>query len=152
MTYAHVADDYAHGPKYARSTGDLPGTALKWYEMAPHGTPFTATATERARAAVLAEEAAADLGFVIHHRCGERHLLLLSTWRENNELWQSVYEDSAGEYRPVLRNGHLPTYCVWEMGVVAFEARAWTAYLRSPRADADRAAYLAARFEGEVGT
>lgn len=151
MTHVQVAGGYAHTAKHARSTGPLPGTSLKWYEMAPPGAVFTPAQTALARQTVLSlGEVTGDLGFVIHHRCGEGHLLLTCTWRENNELWETVHEDSTGAYRPVPRAGHLPTYCVWEMGVVAFEARAWTAYLSSPRGDADRAAYLAARFEGEV--
>ncbi|GLZ78652.1 hypothetical protein Afil01_34590 [Actinorhabdospora filicis] len=150
MTLTQVARDYAHVPKHARATGVLPGTALKWYEMAPPGAVFTPEQTELAQKTVLGLDVTGELGFVIHHRCGAGHLLLTCTWRENNELWETVHEDSTGEYRPVERAGHLPTYCVWEMGVVAFEARAWTRYLTSAREEADRAGYLAARFEGEV--
>jgi hypothetical protein len=33
-----------------------------------------------------------DLGFVIDHLSGEHvHLLLVFTWRANNEMWESAY-------------------------------------------------------------
>jgi hypothetical protein len=46
--------------------------------------------------------------------------------------------------------GPRPTFCVWELGIVAAEAAAWARFLASPRAAADDAAWLGDRFNGAV--
>jgi hypothetical protein len=43
-----------------------------------------------------------------------------------------------------------PTFCVWELGVVAHEAAAWSRYLASPRADTDFARWRDDLFAGAV--
>ena len=77
---------------------------------------------------------AGDLGFVILHRCGEAfYFLLVSTWRNENELWESVYaKQNAGEpnFKPfTVETSHRGTYCVWELGVVWHEQQAWKRFL-----------------------
>ena len=97
----------------------------------------------------------ASLGFVILHRCGESfYFLLVSTWENDNELWETVWakdgEDDP-EFHPWPLDGtHRPTFCVWELGAVAHERLAWSAYLLSDRDDAARHAYLRDAFEGAV--
>lgn len=158
MTYRHVADGYAHTPKTAEPGGvlDLPGGGfLKWYGLRPAAALITAEDAAAARDHVRATAAEGwldgDRGFAIHHRCGDAYLLLLCTWRENNELWQTVYENASGAYRLLGRaDPHLPTNCVWELGVVASEALAWSTYLASARTAADERAYLDHRFAGRV--
>jgi len=154
-----VAPDYVHVAKTARRThvADVPGGRLKWYEMHALGVRIPDAEAAAARghltAALTAGEPAlsGDKGFVIHHRCGDGHLLLLCTWREDNELWETVWQSAGGGYEPVVRaDPHLPTYCVWEMGVVAHEARAWSRYLRSDRGREAERAYFADHFAGEV--
>ena len=71
-----------------------------------------------------------DLGFVILHRCGEAfYFLLVSTWRNENELWESVYAKAkTGEpnFKPfTVETSHRGTFCVWELGVVWHEQQAW---------------------------
>ena len=96
-----------------------------------------------------------DLGFVILHRCGESfYFLIFSTWRNENELWETVWAKN-GENDPVFhqwpREGtHCPAFCVWELGAVCHERVAWSDYLRSDRDVAAREAYLADTFSGEV--
>ena len=74
---------------------------------------------------------AGELGFVILHRCGDDfYFLLISTWRNENELWETVWA-KAGEHEPAfvpwpLAAGHHPTFCVWELGAVCHEQAAWT--------------------------
>jgi len=92
-----------------------------------------------------------DLGFIIMHRCGENYLLLVCTWRNENELWESVYYDGSGKFEIWDRNKtHLPTYCVWEMGIVYHESQSWKKFLGSEREEKDQEKYLNDFFEGEV--
>ncbi len=95
------------------------------------------------------------LGFVILHRCGASfYFLLVSTWRNENELWETVWA-KRGEtdvfFYPWPREGtHHPTYCVWELGAVAHEREAWARYLCSQRDEASRQSYLRDVYSGVV--
>ena len=82
------------------------------------------------------------------------YFLLLATWRNDNELWETVWaKDGDGQpaFEPWPSEGtHRPTFCVWELGVVCHEQRAWSRYLRSRRDEASRQAYLRSSYEGAV--
>jgi hypothetical protein len=158
-----VRFDYEHAfkriqPGAAVTAG---GAVLKWYEIAPasagvptairdlaqHGLDEVLTAGEL--------DLAGELGFVILHRCGESfYFLLVSTWRNDNELWESVWAKDGGDadtFEPwPIGRGHRPTYCVWELGAVCHEQRAWSRYLRSARDARAKEAYLGDSFAGLV--
>ena len=95
------------------------------------------------------------LGFVILHRCGGGfHFLLIGTWRNDNEIWETVWakdDDADPGFHPwVVEEGHRPTFCVWELGVVgAREARVGRAH-DSGRDAAARRTYLGDTFEGPL--
>jgi hypothetical protein len=166
LTAAHGVDaGYRHVAKYARpgsSIGLRGGAALKWYDLARPDEPVAADVRALAQrslddAAQLGELELGDgLGFVILHRCGTAgfHFLLIETWRNDNELWQTVWakHDDAdpGFHSCVVEEGHHPTFCVWELGIVAHERLAWAAYLASDRDAAARLTYLGDVFEGPV--
>jgi hypothetical protein len=158
-----VRPDYRHGLKLVEpaSTVALGDAVLKWYDIAPRGEPVT----EQVRA--LARRGLADavrlgelrlgeaLGFVILHRCGAGfHFLLVSTWQNDNELWETVWAkdgDDDPEFHPwPLDGSHRPTFCVWELGAVAHERLAWSQYLLSDREEPARRDYLRDTFEGLV--
>ena len=158
-----VRADYRHALKLV-STGPtvaLGDAVLKWYDIAPPDDPVPDRVRQLARrgladAARLGElRLGSSLGFVVLHRCGEAfYFLLVSTWQNDNELWETVWakdgEDDP-EFHPWPVEGtHRPTFCVWELGAVAHERLAWSAYLRSERDDAARHAYLRDVFEGVV--
>jgi hypothetical protein len=158
---ASVADSYVHVPKIVTPGEDLvmPKAHLKWYDIAPAGEDVPAETRQQARAFLRAQPAAdaegVELGFVILHRCGESfYFLMLCTWRNNNELWQTVFsqDDRTRPDFPLVprEQAHKPTYCVWELGPVLHEQQAWLSYLRSSRDDADRASWLSDRFSGTV--
>ena len=92
---------------------------------------------------------------MILHRCGESfYFLLVCTWRNDNEVWETVWAKD-GEPMPPSGRGrstgaHRPTFCVWELGAVWHEQQAWSRFLRSPRGRGARDAYLRDTFEGEV--
>jgi hypothetical protein len=158
-----VRSDYTHIAKVAVPAMPFVAeqTVLKWYDIAPADAPVPEEIHELARSGLsdglvsgqLALEG--DLGFVILHRCGESfYFLIFSTWRNENELWETVWAKS-GPDDPVFhqwpRAGtHCPAFCVWELGAVCHERKAWSEYLRSSRDVAARAAYLASSFSGEV--
>ncbi len=158
-----VGHEYRHSLKLVTplSTVALGDSVLKWYDIAPASDPMPDRVRQLARrglgdAVRLGElRLGASLGFVILHRCGESfYFLLVSTWENDNELWETVWakdgEDDP-EFHPWPLDGtHRPTFCVWELGAVAHERLAWSAYLLSDRDDAARHAYLRDAFEGAV--
>jgi len=160
---AHVADAYSQYPKQAEFRALLtPGAIeLKLYHLFKQSEPVRDGIAEDARAFLLAEAPAAlspegDHGFVILHRCGaDFYFLLLGAWRGSNELWEAVwYRDSGmtgfAPFPPAYGAPLRPTFCVWELGIVAHESLAWTRFLASPRAEADLARWRADVKSGEV--
>ena len=161
-TQAEVGHDYEHVTK-AVTPGqilDLDPTRLKWYEIARRQAPVPAHIRELALRGLRSTgadglELREELGFVILHRCGDDfYFLIVSTWRNDNELWQTVWAKN-GDDDPAFRSwhtdgGHRPTFCVWELAAVCHERLAWSAYLRSERDDAARAAYLADVCDGDA--
>jgi hypothetical protein len=158
-----ASDEYRHHPKVASPCEPLTlgATVLKWYEIAHADTPVPLVVRALARRCLRdatkrgALRLGSDVGFVVLHRCGEDfYFLLVSTWQNDNELWETVYaKDGAADafFRPwVVQGTHRPTYCVWELGAVCHERRAWAEYLCSARDEAARRAYLASSYEGEV--
>ena len=97
---------------------------------------------------------AGELGFVICHRCGDSfYFLLVCTWRNQNEMWETVYAKDVATgagFQLVPQGTHLEVICVWELGAVLHEQQAWSRYLRSARAEQDKLAYLHDRFSGSV--
>ena len=147
---AHVADSYAHYAKQAEYRALLgAGRAeLKLYHLFRPGEPVFGEIADSARSFLLSEAASSlspdgDHGFAILHRCGATfHFLLLGVWRGSNELWEAVWYRDAGmdgfeAFPPAYDAPLRPTFCVWELGIVAHESLAWTRLLSSPRGEHD---------------
>src|SRR5687767_13484977 len=153
--YRHLTKEITPAPGI-----ELGESSLKWYDIAPAVEPVPAPIRALARGTLrgAAESGAIelddDLGFVILHRCGASfYFLLVSTWRNDNELWETVWakRDDASGFEPwPLEGTHRPTFCVWELGAVCHEREAWSRYLSSGRDDDAREAYLQDTFAGEV--
>jgi hypothetical protein len=153
--YRHVTKSVE--PALAIALGE---SWLKWYDVAPEDEPVPAPIRALARGTLRgAVESGAiqlddDLGFVILHRCGEGfYFLLVSTWRNDNELWETVWAkpDDARGFEPwPLAGTHRPTFCVWELAAVCHERRAWSHYLLSARDAGARDAYLRDTLAGDV--
>lgn len=162
---AAVDPAYRHYPKHAAFRGvvETVGAAMKFYHLTAPDAPvpddvaaLCAGWFDGQAPATLAE---GDRGFVILHRCGaDFYFLLVSVWRGSNELWEAVWYrhgdmpafaafDAA---YPVEKGVPRPTFCVWELGIVAYESAAWGRYLSSPRDDAARSRWLEDIFEGAV--
>ena len=158
-----VSSGYEHSAKLVRSEPGLTlgSTTLKWYDIAPDDdcVPLVIRALARRNLRDAAKDGAlgdlGELGFVVLHRCGEDfYFLLLCTWRNDNEPWETVWA-KAGEadvsFRPwSIDTEHRPTFCVWELGAVGHEREAWTRYLGSERDETARRTYLGDVFTGIV--
>ena len=124
-----VAPSYRHGPKMFESAPPLepPKSLLKWYGLHAAGQPIPGEISLLARRRLISDPPAAPgLGFVILHRCGgDFYFLIVCTWRNSNELWETVlYKDGdAMKGFDVFPReaGHLPTFCVWELAPVVRE-------------------------------
>jgi hypothetical protein len=159
LEHPGVRYDYEHAfkridPEECFAAG---GAVLKWYDIAPASAPVPSEIRDLARQTLdEAElELAGELGFVILHRCGESfYFLIVSTWRNDNELWESVWakdgEEAVGFAPWPTAPDHRPTFCVWELGAVCHEQRSWSRYLRSARDARAKEAYLGDTFTGLV--
>lgn len=158
-----VTPGYVHVEKIVEPAPGLTlgDTVLKWYDIASDDAQVPlavrALARRNLRDAAKCGDLAltGELGFVILHRCGEDfYFLLVSTWTNENELWETVWAragDRDVSFGPWPTEGtHRPTFCVWELGAVAHEQRAWSRYLRSARDVSARYAYLRDSFDGIV--
>jgi hypothetical protein len=161
-TIGNVDPDYRHYTKLITPADDLvlPDSHLKWYDVRRNDATISAETRAMARDFIQSETEAGrlaiagELGFVIHHLCGESfYFLLVCTWRNCNEMWETVYgrdDKDGGPFRLVPQGSHLEVICVWELGAVLHEQRAWTRYLYSARDEPAKLAYLADKFTGTV--
>jgi hypothetical protein len=157
-----VDEGYQHVTKVIvpRPALSLPNAYLKWYDLRRPDQEVRADVDAEAREFISAETAAGrlpvsgDLGFVINHLSGEHvHLLLVFTWRGNNEMWESTYYKDLRDGEPFRlgpQGTHRAAICVWEFGAVAHEHLAWTRYLRSARDEAAKREYAESLFAGEI--
>ena len=160
--FVGVAPDYRHTPKTAVALPDqdvvLPGGRLKWYDVLRDDATITDDDRAEARRTLLAGvetgdvPAAGHLGFVVHHLGDPYYFLLVCTWRNENELWETMWvRPTGGRFSLTADATHRPVLCVWEMGPLVHEQQAWVRFLHSPRdAEAVRA-YLDDRYTGPVG-
>jgi hypothetical protein len=155
-----VPQGYAYYEKSVLPGEDLilPTAYLKWYTISPPEVEIAPEQIAESRTFTAAEvgrlRIAGELGFVLLHRAGPVLLLLISTWRNINEVWESAYVKevaASGGYAPLYVEGnHRGTFCVWELGPVWHERQAWVRFLRSDRGEAAKRAYVADRFSGLV--
>jgi len=155
-----VPEGYTYAKKLVSPGQDLslPNAYLKWYDIRPPEVEITPEQIVETRAFVAAEvqrlKFANELGFVLLHRAGPVLLLLLTTWRNTNEIWESVYVKDlrqAGGYQLLeFENTHRGTFCVWELGPIWHERHAWVRFLSSKRDEQAKLAYVNDRFSGLV--
>jgi hypothetical protein len=144
-----VAAAYRHAPKQVTPGEPLAtdGALFKWYQLAPPDAAVPAAIETLARAALATGSLEArGLGAVVLHRCGgDFYFLIACTWRNENELWQTVlYKDATMPAFALFPrdHAHKPTLCVWELVPVWHEQRAWTRFLASARGAADARRWL----------
>jgi hypothetical protein len=153
-----IDQNYKHGPKHVIPGEPLEktGLVLKWYAIHPQDRHIPDEITKVARAYLNSNPLEArGFGFVLLHRCGnDFYFLIVSTWRNNNELWETVFYkdgDAMTDFAPWPRDGaHKPTFCVWEMAPVFHEQKAWERFLKSSRDERAAQAWLSDRYSGEA--
>jgi hypothetical protein len=155
-----VPEGYMYYEKLVTPGEDLslPNAYLKWYDIRPPNVEISPEQVSECRAFVASEverlKFAGELGFVLLHRAGPVLLLLLTTWRNTNELWESVYVKDltreAGYDLVTFPSTHRATYCVWELGPIWHERHAWVRFLASQRDEQAKLAYINSRFSGLV--
>jgi len=138
----------------------LPSAYLKWYDIYPPDAKITPEQVAECRAFLEGEVTTGrlklndELGFVMLHRAGQALLLLVTTWRNTNEMWESLYMKEVsgveGYHAQEFDSSHRGTYCVWELGAVWHERHAWVRFLSSPRDEEAKLTYLNDRFSGRV--
>lgn len=139
---------------------NLSCACLKWYDIYALDSIISGKQVLETREFLESEDKAgklkleSELGFVILHRAGAYLLLLLTTWRKTNELWESIYLKKAEqneEYIPIkFDNDHKGTFCVWEIGVVWHERNAWVRFLKSQMDEKAKLIYLNDMFSGMI--
>jgi hypothetical protein len=155
-TNAGIDPGYRHAPKHVAPGEPIEptGAVLKWYAIHPEDRPVPDKVTRLARAYLERTPLEArGLGFVLLHRCGEDfYFLIVCTWRNNNELWETVFYkngDAMADFALFPRDGaHKGTFCVWEMVSAWHEQRAWVRFLNSSRDEAAGRAWLKDCFVG----
>jgi hypothetical protein len=156
-----VAPEYRHRQKFVKPGDALitPKVYLKWYDIYREEMPISPQLVHEARSFLLSELETGklplenELGFLIHHQCSNVYILYVCTWRNENEVWETIYFKDltdGGDFQLLERGSTAPTYCVWVLGAVWHEQQAWTHYLYSQRDDAAKYAYLQDQMTGLV--
>jgi hypothetical protein len=157
-----VPEGYMYYHKFVSPAEDLslPSAYLKFYKLYPDDAPITEEQLKECRAFITEEASAGhlkleqELGFIILHRAGKYLLLMLMTWRNTNEIWESVWAKEADSSTPYnamqYPSSHRGTFCVWELLPVMHERHAWTRFLSSKRDNDAKLAYINDRFSGRV--
>lgn len=150
-----------HYDKISEPSGNfaLNGTTLKWYNLAKADEPVPEGIADLATSFLKREDKAGkltnlgELGFLILHRCGaDFYFLLVSTWKNGNELWESVYAKTNNDEPDFAKfpsqDTHRATFCVWELAIVWNEQQAWKRLLLSTGDDNAKHAYLDDHYSG----
>jgi hypothetical protein len=151
--FEQVAPTYQHRQKFIEP-GDALTTSdvyLKWYDIYRQETPIPAQFVHETHSFLRSELDVGtlplknELGFVIHHQCSAVYILYICTWRNENEVWETIYSkdvNNDGPFQLLERGSTAPTFCVWVLGVVWHEQQAWTRYLYSKRDDVAKHTYI----------
>lgn len=161
QAYEQVDQGYQHRQKFIQPGEALvtPEVYLKWYDIYRQETPILPELVQEARSFLRSELEAGrlplknELGFAIHHQCASVYIMYICTWRNENEVWETIYlKDLAagGPFKLVERGSTCPTFCVWVLGAVWHEQQAWTRYLYTQRDAAAKYAYTQDQFTGLV--
>ena len=116
-------------PELVEATLDLAAKAL----------PQPATAAERY-----------GVGFVIAHDARTASIGLVYWWQDGNELHQRNHIGPLATPRAMTAIEHPAAGCVWELGIIDFERRAWLADVLANPAGPDIDLYLSRQLNADV--
>ncbi|HEX3721999.1 MAG TPA: hypothetical protein VHV31_04365 [Nitrolancea sp.] len=157
----NVSTSYRHHDRLLTSREPLilPGAFLKWYELrrADEIVPDALTSDARSLVANQVSGGQIDVdygvGFVVLHYSPPLTYLIVGSWRENQEFWETLYTRDLRTESPFERaepGTNAPTLCVWELAPVWHERQAWTRYLYSNRDTHAKRTYLTDYLSGAV--
>jgi hypothetical protein len=136
---------------------ELPNIVLKWYEIRKPELIIPLPFLRETRSFLESEikgdriELGYGLGFVLLHYTEEAAYLIIGTWKNNQELWESLYIkhfNDEGTFQRINLGVDGPTLCVWDMAAVWHEREAWVEYLNSKRSEDDKIRYLEDQYSG----
>lgn len=83
------------------------------------------------------------VAFVTVHQARMFNQVIVDWWERQNELRHRVFKaepEAPYEFKEITETGE--AFCVWELGVLAFERRAWLDFILCPTSGPDWAGYL----------
>jgi hypothetical protein len=130
----------------------LDGWRLKLYALARPETGVRQELIEATRKLAAAslpdiDEAHHGVAFAIAHDA-RWPIALVYWWQDENEIHSAIFAGS--EPTELSPAGPTAMGCVWELGVVEFERRAWIGDVIGNPDGPDLDRYMSRRFEGEV--
>lgn len=136
---------------------DLGDWRIKLYSIALNGReprPELVDAALDLAPTVFPEPAVSDerhgVGFVIVHDAATAGILIYYWWQSENELHQRIYVSPLDDPRALTQVQNQPTGCVWELGIVDFERRAWIEDVLANPAGPDLDLYLTRSTNADV--
>jgi hypothetical protein len=129
---------------------------MKVYGIAAHGLSASEAlveATVDLAARILPQpptgEERSGLGFAIAHDAAAVGIALIYWWQSANELHQRVYVAPRDAPQALAKLADPGSGCVWELGIIDFERRAWLKDVLANPAGPDIDAYLSRRLDTE---
>lgn len=156
---AGALDQRPYRPRHLRFVRrqDLGDWRIKVYAIATFGRTARGELVEPAvslAAKALPQPAMSDdrpgIGFVIAHDAASVCFALIYWWQSANELHQRVFASplaDPGNFRPLENAG---AGCVWELGIIDFERRAWLEDVLANPAGPDIERYLGRKLDADV--
>jgi hypothetical protein len=159
--YGNISTSYHHHDRLltAREPLILPGAFLKWYELRRSEDTIPVDLMRDARSLIADEVSGGKVdidygvGFVVLHYSPPLTYLIVGSWRENQEFWETLYtrdQRTDESFQRVDPGTNAPTLCVWELAPVWHERQAWTRYLYSNRDNHAKRTYLTDYLSGAV--
>ncbi|HYM64055.1 MAG TPA: hypothetical protein VES61_05190 [Gaiellaceae bacterium] len=136
---------------------DLGEWRLKLYGIATNGNmprpEFVEASTRLARDA-FPQPAVTDqrhgTGFVIAHDAATACIALFYWWQSQNELHQRIYFGPKDDPNAMAQISDPAAGCVWEIGIIDFERRAWIEDVLANPNGPDVERYLERHFDADV--
>jgi hypothetical protein len=157
----NVAPTYRHHDRFVTSGAPLilPGAFLKWYELRQVEARIPRDVVADARSVLTQDVSNGQLvfdyglGFVVLHYSPPLAYLIVGSWRDNQEFWETLYVRNLTTDEPFTRvepGTNAPTLCVWELAPVWHERQAWTRFLYSARDTPAKRSWVSDCLSGRV--
>jgi hypothetical protein len=134
MPASPTALEAPYKPRHVRfiRKEDVDGWQLKLYGIAVNGSepdPGFVEATRDLAASILPQPPVADdrygVALATAHDARSAFIALVYWWQSENELHQRIYVGPREDPRAMRQLADQPAGCIWELGIVDFESRAW---------------------------